>query len=97
MFREDALKSLDQFVGINYRQSYEVAEGITLTFYDAGHILGSALVHLVIKEDEKIFTRILRRSWQTKSSNFKDPERIPNVDYFICESISMEEKLMKIH
>mgnify|MGYP001618914642 CR=1 FL=1 len=85
--QEDALKSLDQFVGINYRQSYEVAEGITLTFYDAGHILGSALVHLVIKEDEKIFS--LAFSGDLGRPNLpilKDPERIPNVDYFICES-----------
>ena len=85
--QEDALKTLRQFVGINYQQAYQVADGITLTFYDAGHILGSALVHLAIKEDEKIYN--LAFSGDLGRPNLpilKDPEQIPNVDYFICES-----------
>lgn len=85
--QEDALKTLHQFIGINYHQPYEVSEGITLTFYDAGHILGSSLVHLVIKEDGKIFN--LAFSGDLGRSNLpilKDPEKIRDVDYFICES-----------
>ncbi|MHB8904758.1 MAG: MBL fold metallo-hydrolase [Melioribacteraceae bacterium] len=85
--QEDALKTLKQFIGINYHQAYQVADGITLTFYDAGHILGSALVHLAIKEDEKIYN--LAFSGDLGRPNLpilKDPEQIPNVDYFICES-----------
>jgi metallo-beta-lactamase family protein len=85
--QEDALETLKQFIGINYHQSYQVSDGITLTFYDAGHILGSALVHLTIKEDEKIYN--LAFSGDLGRPNLpilKDPERIPNVDYFICES-----------
>ena len=85
--QEDALKALDQFVGINYHQSYEVAPGITLTFYDAGHILGSALVHLVIKEEEKIFKMAFSGDLgRPNLPILKDPENIPNIDYFICES-----------
>lgn len=85
--QEDALETLKHFIGINYHQSYQVSDGITLTFYDAGHILGSALVHLTIKEDEKIYN--LAFSGDLGRPNLpilKDPERIPNVDYFICES-----------
>ena len=85
--QEDALKALNQFVGINYHQSYEVAPGINLTFYDAGHILGSALVHLTIREKDK--TVSLAFSGDLGRPNLpilKDPERIPDVDYFICES-----------
>lgn len=85
--QEDAIKALSQFAGINYRQEYEVAKGITLTFFDAGHILGSAIVHLKIKEGEKNFS--LAFSGDLGRPNLpilKDPERIPNVDYFICES-----------
>lgn len=85
--QEDAIKTLSQFVGINYRQEYGVAEGITLTFFDAGHILGSAIVHLKIKEDRKILS--LAFSGDLGRPNLpilKDPEKIPNVDYFICES-----------
>lgn len=85
--QEDALETLKHFIGINYHQSYQISDGITLTFYDAGHILGSTIVHLTIKEDEKIYN--LAFSGDLGRPNLpilKDPERIPNVDYFICES-----------
>lgn len=85
--QEDALKTLKQFVGINYHLSFEVAPGITLTFYDAGHILGSSIVHLVINEDGKIYNFAFSGDLgRPNLPILKDPERIPNVDYFICES-----------
>lgn len=46
---QDALESLKLFLGIGYERPYRVAPGITLTFYDAGHVLGSALVRLDIE------------------------------------------------
>jgi metallo-beta-lactamase family protein len=46
----DALASLKQFIGISYERPYQVAPGITLTFYDAGHVLGSALVVLDVAD-----------------------------------------------
>lgn len=84
---DDAVKALDLFVGLNYHQEYEIVPGITLKFYDAGHILGSAIVTLIIKEDEKIIN--LAFSGDLGRPNLpilKDPENIPSVDYFICES-----------
>jgi metallo-beta-lactamase family protein len=45
----DALDSLKLFVGIGYGRPYHVAPGITLTFYEAGHVLGSAFVALDIE------------------------------------------------
>jgi len=45
--REDAEKSIDQFKGVPFREAIEVVPGLTLTFHDAGHILGSAIVELV--------------------------------------------------
>ncbi len=46
----DALDSLKLFLGIGYERPYRVAPGITLTFYDAGHLLGSAWVALDIED-----------------------------------------------
>ena len=46
----DALASLKQFIGISYERPYLVAPGVTLTFYDAGHVLGSALVVLDVAD-----------------------------------------------
>lgn len=84
---DDAVKALDLFVGLNYHQEYEIGPGITLKFYDAGHILGSAIVTLTIKEDEKIIN--LAFSGDLGRPNLpilKNPENIPSVEYFICES-----------
>lgn len=84
---DDAVKALELFVGLNYHQEYEIVPGITLKFYDAGHILGSAIVTLTIKEEEKIIN--LAFSGDLGRPNLpilKDPENIPSVDYFICES-----------
>jgi len=84
---DDALKALELFVGLNYNQEYEIVPGIKLRFYDAGHILGSAIVTLTIKEDDQIIN--LAFSGDLGRPNLpilKDPENIPDVDYFICES-----------
>jgi metallo-beta-lactamase family protein len=83
----DAIKTLSQFVGINYHQEFWVTPNISVTFYDAGHILGSALVCLKIKEEGKEIN--LAFSGDLGRPNLpilKDPERIPDPDYLICES-----------
>ncbi|MEK6552781.1 MAG: MBL fold metallo-hydrolase, partial [Bacteroidota bacterium] len=85
--QDDAVKALDLFVGLTYNHEYEIVPGITLRFYDAGHILGSSIVLLTIKEDGKIIN--LAFSGDLGRPNLpilKDPENIPSVKYFICES-----------
>lgn len=85
--QEDALEALERFVGINYRKEFKITPEISLTFYDAGHILGSAVVFLKILENGK--TVSLGFSGDLGRPNLpilKDPEHIPNVDYWICES-----------
>ena len=83
----DALKTLEHFVGINYHREIETMPGIKLTFYDAGHILGSAIVHLTITENGKTIN--LGFSGDLGRPNLpiiRDPEKIPDVEYFISES-----------
>lgn len=41
-----------QFVNIGYDRPIPVVPGVTLTFYDAGHILGAAQVCLDIEDRE---------------------------------------------
>jgi metallo-beta-lactamase family protein len=45
---EDVVESLKYFIGIGYERQYTVFPGVQLTFLDAGHILGSAIVVLDI-------------------------------------------------
>src|SRR5437879_5099550 len=46
----DAEKAVRQFVSINYGRPFPVTDGATVTFRDAGHILGAAQVVLDIRE-----------------------------------------------
>jgi metallo-beta-lactamase family protein len=44
----DVLKSLSHFRPLDYHQPVPVMPGVTCTFWDAGHVLGSAIVQLDI-------------------------------------------------
>jgi metallo-beta-lactamase family protein len=44
--REDAAEALKYFEGIEYGRQYPLLPGVTCTLYDAGHMLGSAIVAL---------------------------------------------------
>ena len=84
---QDVHETMSLFVGLNYRRTFKIDDNISVTFYDAGHILGSAIVYLNIKENGKEFT--FGFSGDLGRPNLpilKDPEKIPDVDYFICES-----------
>ena len=49
----DVEKSMELFIGIPYNRSMPLSENLALTFFDAGHILGSALTVLDIKYKDK--------------------------------------------
>jgi len=49
--RDDAEAALGQFKTLTYGEKQEVASGVTIRLSDAGHIVGSAIVELWLKED----------------------------------------------
>ncbi len=49
----DASRAMNQFASTGYLRPIPVADGVTATFYDAGHILGSAITALDIEEGGK--------------------------------------------
>ncbi len=84
----DAEKALKCFHGVNYEQSFVVEDGVVASFYDAGHILGSSLVHLILydKKSKKhlrvAFTGDLGRRGLPI---LRDPHMIPETDILITE------------
>lgn len=80
-------EALELFITISYQKSFEITPGVTLTFTDAGHILGAAAVNLEITEDSKTthltFTGDIGR---TTDKILPDPKPFPQADYIICES-----------
>lgn len=86
---EDAEKALRQFHGLNYQKSHEVAPGVKFTLYEAGHILGSAVIFLEIDDDEDGKHKTLLFTGDLGRRNLpilKDPHQIEHADYYITET-----------
>ncbi|MBI5726746.1 MAG: MBL fold metallo-hydrolase [Ignavibacteriales bacterium] len=85
--QEDVIQTLKQFIGVNYHNEVDITPEVRLTFYDAGHILGSSIVHLMIQEKERVFSFAFSGDLgRPNLPILRDPEKIPDVDYFLCES-----------
>ena len=48
---QEAADSLAYFQGVVYNKIIDLGNGIRVRFQDAGHILGSSIVELWVKED----------------------------------------------
>lgn len=86
---EDALASLEYFTTRNYHRPSKIAEGVTLTFYDAGHMLGSAIVVLDIEDQDDGQSKRLVFSGDLGRAGIpiiRDPEYIDGADVLILES-----------
>jgi metallo-beta-lactamase family protein len=85
---KDVIQATGQFIGVSYNRPLFLGDGIELEFYDAGHILGSAMAMITIKKDGKE-TKILCSGDLGRKDKpiIRDPDRrIPAPDYIILES-----------
>ncbi len=83
----DAEKVIEQFVAVNYERPIQVVDGVTVTFRDAGHILGSAQVILDISEGGKKFRWLFSGDvGRGNDEILRDPAPTENVDYLQIES-----------
>ncbi|VAW43558.1 Metallo-beta-lactamase family protein, RNA-specific [hydrothermal vent metagenome] len=86
---KDAMESLKHFIGIGYERPYKLTPNITLTFYDAGHILGSAIVVLdIIDQEEKRDIRLVFSGDIGRPDRpiLRDPTFIDRADVLLIES-----------
>ncbi|MEM9283506.1 MAG: MBL fold metallo-hydrolase [Verrucomicrobiota bacterium] len=83
----DAEACVRQFVNIGYDRAIPIADGVTLTFIDAGHILGSAQIILDIEESGKK-RRLLFSGDVGRGNNelLRDPVHADDVDILLMES-----------
>jgi len=84
---DDVVKTLSQFKVVDYNEDFKINDQITLHLTDAGHILGSAAVHLTINEDGKT-TRVTFSGDVGRYGDLllKSPQRFEQSDYIIMES-----------
>ena len=89
---EDAAAALDSFDGYPYRRPFVIGENATCTFYEAGHILGSAVSLIKVRENNRELTvcytgdlgRFDKPIIKNPVLNFEDTDR--EVDLMIMES-----------
>lgn len=85
--KEDAVDTMKLFVPHKYAHSFSPADGVTVTFRDAGHILGSATVTLDLEERGRklrlLFTGDVGRG---NNAILRDPELVSGVDILLSES-----------
>ena len=86
---QEAEHCLRQFVTIGYDRRISVADGVTLTFVDAGHIIGSAQVLLEVEDrSDGRKKRFLFSGDVGRGGNevLRDPVAVPDVDFLLMES-----------
>jgi metallo-beta-lactamase family protein len=83
----DALAAMDQFETVEYDRWFAIDEHVELMYTDAGHIIGSAAVHLRIKENNAV--KRLTFSGDVGRYNdaiLKAPAEFSQADYILLES-----------
>ena len=85
--QKDAMAVFPLFSAVTYGESFSPWPGLKVTFRDAGHILGAAMVELAVSENGKtsrvIFSGDLGRPAQLL---VKDPTEIALADFLFMES-----------
>lgn len=84
----DVVKIINQFVTISYHRPVFIGDGVKLEFFDAGHILGSAMAVITAKDSSGKQVRIAFTGDLGRNGKpiIRDPEIIPQIDYLVLES-----------
>ena len=84
---QDAEKSLSLRQSLPYQKSFPLNHKVNVRFHDAGHILGSSMIEISVKENGKkqklIFSGDIGQ-WQKPI--IRDPSVFKSADYVISES-----------
>ncbi len=86
---DDAEAVLPQFRTTDYEQELEVAPGVHATFLDAGHILGSAIIRLRVRDTDDAEERVIVCSGDLGRPGtpiLRDPTVLTHADYVLVES-----------
>ena len=84
---QDVIKAVGLMKVVDYGEDFKIDENIALKFTDAGHILGSAVVHLTLREEAKE-TKLTFSGDVGRYGDMllKSPEIFDQSDYIIMES-----------
>ena len=84
---QDVVRVLERMISVPYARTVPIADGVKITFHDAGHVLGSAITVLDIEDEGQkkriLFTGDLGRN---HIPILRDPENADGVSVLVTES-----------
>ena len=84
---EDAQRVASMYSRTRYGKPTQIAKGMTATFHDAGHVLGSAMISLKIEQDGESRTILFSGDVGRKHTPIiEDPTTFEKADYVLIES-----------
>jgi len=84
---DDAMKSLENFVPVNYNEIIQIHPRVEVRFRDAGHILGSAFIEMWVAEKGKKTKIVFSGDIGTNDQSIiKDPDALDEADILLIES-----------
>ena len=84
---EDALRVREYVRTCEYGEEIELCPGVKATFIDAGHLLGSASIHLTLTEDGQTRTIVFSGDiGNVDQPIIRDPQFFTGADYVVMES-----------
>jgi metallo-beta-lactamase family protein len=105
---EDVESAMQNFIGVQYNRKFKLFHGVSVTFRDAGHILGSASILLEIEENDgrKIRLGFTGDIGRPVMPVIRTPDKLRDLDAIIMESTygnrlhppvkDVEEELAKV-
>ncbi len=84
---QDAIKCLEIFKPVSYDEIVELDENISVRFNDAGHMLGSSIIEVWVKENGETKKIVFTGDLGNNDIPLLDaPTMIDNTDYLVMES-----------
>ncbi|MES2730601.1 MAG: MBL fold metallo-hydrolase [Bacteroidota bacterium] len=80
-------EAMEAFVSVAFNNKFKIRPGLEVTFIPSGHLLGAASILVEVVENG--VKKTICFSGDLGRKNYPllvDPQRIPQVDYLICES-----------
>ncbi|MDR2900099.1 MAG: MBL fold metallo-hydrolase [Treponema sp.] len=89
----DVIQTINQFISVSYHRPIIIGNGVSVEFYDSGHILGSSIAMVTVEQNGKK-TRIAYSGDLGRKNKpiIRDPELIPAPDYLVMESTYGDRK-----
>lgn len=83
--KDEIAKTEKHTFPVGYNKPMDITENTSMVFYDAGHIAGSALTELRLRNKTLVYSGDYRYT-ETRLHNPAEFEKIKECDYFITES-----------